>query len=198
MQALEHGANSLQVATTDQAPLSAGQAGRPRNRTVDVSNVEAVTWIWRRASSQSSVSTSGGTMQLHIPMTTDSFCGCNEDSRLLDTLARDIFRYMLVALSTSKLNLTKPDIKAFFPDFLSPVQRGTRAHYLGVLDIPADSVETIKACLEMIHAKFEVGSATSHVIVAGDGKHTVTWLTLKGCMAQVCPGCCHFLEIGTP
>ena len=103
-------------------------------------------------------------------LTADAFCCSIEEVNLLEAVAMDIFKYMAVALAASKQNLVKPDIKAFFQDCIEPIQLRTRAFYLGVLDMPADSQQSVKVCLELIHTKFEVGTQTSFVVVVEDGK----------------------------
>ena len=92
---------------------------------------------------------------------------------------------MVVSMSAQKLDVTKPDIKAFFSDCVETVQLKTRAFYLGVIDLPADSQQPIRVwvCLEMIYRKFEVGTQTSYVVVVGDGKtyrHLVNMKKLYG------------------
>ena len=68
-------------------------------------------------------------------------------------------------------------MKGFFLDFVETSQLKTRAFYLGLIDLPADAQQTIKISLETIYRKFEVGTQTLYVIVAGMVKHTVISLT---------------------
>ena len=70
---------------------------------------------------------------------------------VLNSVAEGVFRFMALAMVADKLNVTKPDIKAFFSDFVETSQLKTRAFYLGAIDLPAGTQQTIKVSLEMIY-----------------------------------------------
>ena len=82
-----------------------------------------------------------------ILVTLNTFLSDSDDVRLFDILARDMFQYMLVALCTTNLSVPRPDVKAFFPDLLESCQRKTQEYYLGVLDLPADSMCKPSKCV---------------------------------------------------
>lgn len=60
------------------------------------------------------LSTTGHHQLPHAILTPDAFWCSDDEGKLLDSVAVDIFRYMLVALVANKQNLVKSDIKAFF------------------------------------------------------------------------------------
>ena len=106
IQALEHAATSSQSSYNQISALH-----RPRSRKVDPVPREFLTTssIFRRNSSDNQLSVTSNNDS--TPLTFDSFCCSDDDIRLLNCLAEEIFRFMVVSMSAQKLDVTKPCFK---------------------------------------------------------------------------------------
>ncbi|KAJ8047747.1 hypothetical protein HOLleu_06823 [Holothuria leucospilota] len=111
-------------------------------------------------------------VSLQPQLTINSFSVSDEEEHAYNQLKNKLFLYMLTKYIcyTENIDIILPDFKSSLCQLSPSIVSESNIHFTGILAEPADSAETIRHVLDILHEKHGIGVSVDHLVVAGDAK----------------------------